>query len=58
MVQYGLNQLQDLNKKQHIRFLDLHEKYKEYDKIDILIDLSMRRKLLIFGSKIEKSTQN
>jgi hypothetical protein len=58
MVKYELEKLHDFNNKQRNRFLKVYEKYKDYDKIDILIDLTNRRKLLIFGSKIEKSTQN
>lgn len=43
-MEYSLNQIdQELNKKQIKRFGKLFEKYKNYDKIDILIELSKKR---------------
>ena len=42
---YSLNAIKELNTKESKRFKQLFEKFKDYDKIDILIELSKKRKL-------------
>ena len=43
---YSLDVIQEqLSKKQFAKFKDLLEKYKKYDKVDILIELSKKKRL-------------
>lgn len=41
---YNLQNIKKLSKKETKRFLKLFEKFKFYDKIDILIELSKKKK--------------